>query len=492
MWASSPRNLWCVAGATLMAALAACDPPKVSGGRGNTGTPVPGNPAPADAGGGPGTPPPGRPPVALPDAGPGPAMPPPPPGVGEGPRCAEEAHRAQMVPLDLLLLVDTSGSMNEMVATQTKWVMANNALQAFVKDPKSAGIGLGLQFFPYLTGGKMCTTDADCGRTGSRPNFWCHVSHVCVGPGNVIAQSCDPMVGFLCREKTCRPLGRCSQSGLDCLDIGRPCPAGVAGDMCTAQPRTCQNTDDAGSCVATAYEKLVVPIADLPGAAPGLTVALTSKSPIGGTPMGPAAEGALTHLRAHLAARPGRRAALVLVSDGLPQGCANDTVETVAGVLAAARAGAPAIPTYIIGVFDQAALNMSRASLDRLAMAGGTGMPFVVTTTADLTQRFLDALAQIRGTALACEFRIPAPTMGQIDFGKVNVRVNTAAGAEELIYVTTMDRCDPMRGGWYYDVNPATGTPTRVLMCPASCNRLKQAADQTVELRFGCRNSIIE
>lgn len=49
-----------------------------------------------------------------------------------------------------------------------------------------------------------------------------------------------------------------------------------------------------------------------------------------------------------------------------------------------------------------------------------------------------------------------------------------------------------MRGGWYYDVNPATGTPTRVVMCPASCNRLKQGANQSVELLFGCRSSIIE
>jgi hypothetical protein len=47
-----------------------------------------------------------------------------------------------------------------------------------------------------------------------------------------------------------------------------------------------------------------------------------------------------------------------------------------------------------------------------------------------------------------------------------------------------------MRGGWYYDVEPGTGTPTRVLTCPATCAWLKDAKDIKVELLFGCQSRI--
>ena len=109
-----------------------------------------------------------------------------------------------------------------------------------------------------------------------------------------------------------------------------------------------------------------------------------------------------------------------------------------------------------------------------------------------LTKRLLDALNQIRGAALACEFKNPPPTMGQIDYGKVNVRVNSAAGGDDLVYVGRADRCDAARGGWYYDVDPTTRTPTRVLLCDATCQRVKAAADIKVELRFGCKSRTIE
>jgi hypothetical protein len=401
-----------------------------------------------------------------------------------------------VVPLDLLLLVDTSGSMNDAVATRTKWLLAGDALSAFVQDPRSAGLGIGLQFFPVEAPPRTCNSDADCGLTGVRPNFWCHANHVCYVPGMPLAtlRSCDPMVAFLCRGPACRPLGRCSQSGLDCIEIGQACPGGIAGDTCTAPPKICQNDAGDGSCVAGDYARPVVPIATLPMGAAGLTGALGAKVPRGATPMGPAAQGALDYLRMHLLAHPGRRAALVMVSDGLPQGCQlNDDIEAVAAILEAGRSSSPSIPTYVIGVFNEAALNNeSRAALERLAMAGGAGTPFLVSATADLTQRFLESLNQIRGTALACEFNIPPPTMGQIDYGKVNVRVAGTSGPEELPYVGALDRCDPVRGGWYYDLNPASATPTRVIVCPASCGRLQQGGSNSVELSFGCRTRTID
>jgi len=49
-----------------------------------------------------------------------------------------------------------------------------------------------------------------------------------------------------------------------------------------------------------------------------------------------------------------------------------------------------------------------------------------------------------------------------------------------------------MLGGWYYDVPPATGPPSRILVCPASCGRFKSAPDANVSLLFGCETQVIK
>jgi hypothetical protein len=154
--------------------------------------------------------------------------------------------------------------------------------------------------------------------------------------------------------------------------------------------------------------------------------------------------------------------------------------------------GPPSVPTYVIGVFSQLELAMAGPQLAQLAMAGGTNQAFVLTATDDLNMRLLDALNQIRGAALACEYRIPAMQAGGVDFGKVNVRYTSAAGPQDIPYVERMDRCDPMRGGWYYDVHPSMGRPTRVLVCPATCSRFKSDGSAQVELVFGCATRVID
>jgi Mg-chelatase subunit ChlD len=486
----------------LLVASVACQPAKISNSSsGKSG----GESSPTGSRGSDSVVDPARPPAAgpgidLPDAGAGGAM-----GSGgvgtssaTGQRCAADVFSAEVAPLDLLLLVDSSGSMREKAGAQTKWEMARGALAAFLKDPKSAGLGAGLQFFPYFPPPKACNSDADCGRPiAPRPNFWCHGRSACVGPNvpfSAAARSCDPGLPLCLMGTTCTPIGRCAKTGGDCMPVGMPCAGGIAGDDCAPQPKTCDDVfaTQAGSCTSADYEPPVVPIMPLPSAQVALTAALDRKNPEGGTPMAPAVEGALAHLRKHVTANPGRRAVLVLATDGLPQNCdVGNDIATVAAALSAGRAMAPALSTYIIGVFDPATLAGSPGALAMLATAGGSGNPFVLTPGDDLTQKFIDSLNQIRGAALACEFKIPAATAtGQIDFGKVNVRISAPTGADDLIYVARADKCDPMRGGWYYDVEPAMGTPTRVLTCPATCTRLKDAKDIKVELLFGCQSRI--
>ena len=285
------------------------------------------------------------------------------------------------------------------------------------------------------------------------------------------------------------PIGRCSVSGQDCVTGGAPCPGG-AGDQCGAGPKFCRQGGLDTGCEVSAYAQPRVPIADLPAGAPALKTALDGVRPTGATPMGPAVTGVIEHLRARAAAQPGRRAALVLATDGLPMGCEADSIDAVATALQMGRAEAPSINTYVIGVFPPGA-GPSQMALNRLATAGGSGMPFVVEPGQNLNQKFLDALNMIRGAALACEFQIPKPPSGGTqDFNKVNVRYSGAAGAEDLTYVGSADRCDPAKGGWYYDVPLASGMPTRIIVCDSTCGRFKADSTGSVEIRVGCSTRV--
>lgn len=57
--------------------------------------------------------------------------------------CTSTSAAATRVPLDIVFLIDRSGSMNG-----PKWIGTTTALSAFINDPASAGIGAGLFFFP--------------------------------------------------------------------------------------------------------------------------------------------------------------------------------------------------------------------------------------------------------------------------------------------------------------------------------------------------------
>jgi hypothetical protein len=466
---------------------AGCDPAQVTS-RGNAGTggggagagggPAGGGPGSGGAGGGGGSS------FVLPDAGGGLDV------AATNQTCGEDIHRAEIVPLDLMLLIDASGSMTESAGMGNKWQAAQGALSAFVRDPRSAGLGAGLQFYP---GGRerSCMNDMDCGAPGAG-NFYCRARQACVGAGGLIGgSSCGGPNGGSCTAgTTCTSIGRCATSGADCVGIGQACPAG--GGLCEGGARGCQVTFPNSNCDEPGYAIPAVPIAGLPANEMPLTRSLLGKTPVGNTPMGPAVRGVLTHLRAHQAANPGHKVALVLVGDGLPGGCAMNDIASIAANLSAAVMGTPSIPTYVIGVFAPDDVAASQPEMDRLAMAGGTTRSILLTSTPDLTQRLQQALDQIRGAAIACEFTIPPPKMGALDFNRVNVRHTGAGGTDDLLYVETADRCDPMRGGWYYDVPPSMGAPSRILVCDASCRRFKMDPAARVDLLFGCATRVIQ
>ncbi|WP_437815368.1 vWA domain-containing protein [Sorangium sp. So ce1078] len=64
-------------------------------------------------------------------------------GFDEGASCAQTSAAAAFVPLDMLILLDRSGSM-----LGSKWSGVTSALSTFVNDAASAGVNVGLTYFP--------------------------------------------------------------------------------------------------------------------------------------------------------------------------------------------------------------------------------------------------------------------------------------------------------------------------------------------------------
>lgn len=70
--------------------------------------------------------------------------------------CVGTGYEAETLPVDLVLMVDTSTSMvDNQVNGVTRWQLVSDAVKAFVQDPDAAGIGMGIGFWSWLT-------DADC------------------------------------------------------------------------------------------------------------------------------------------------------------------------------------------------------------------------------------------------------------------------------------------------------------------------------------------
>jgi hypothetical protein len=446
----------------------------------------------------PGTPPPGTPGAPgfmLPGGGtPTPMA----PGAAPvGSQCAGEAYKAETSPLDLMLLIDSSASMLELSGSRSKWELAQYALATFVGDAKTAGLGVGLHFFPHVNP-RACNVPNDC-VTPYTGGDYCSFRQVCVGAGATAPlRSCSTsgvMIGCPIGQ-SCVAAGVCSAGGAECFNVGLPCP-GTQG-VCQRGAGTCNTIFPTVECEGANYASPAVPIGVLPASQPALVQTLSYKVPGRvlegvGTPMGPAVRGIVAHLRAHLGANPGRKAALVLASDGAPSGCGGvmNDIPSVYSTLAGANTGASPIPTYVIGVFKQQELEVAQRDLNQLATAGGTGKAFVLSANDDLAQQLLGALNQIRGAALPCEYKIPAPRGGQIDYGKVNVRFTGTGGGEGVPYVETPARCDPAQGGWYYDVVPGTGATTRVMMCDATCRRFKADQNGKVDIIYGCATQVI-
>jgi hypothetical protein len=197
-----------------------------------------------------------------------------------------------------------------------------------------------------------------------------------------------------------------------------------------------------------------------------------------GTPTYPALTGTIAYAESLLKEDATRKVAIVMVTDGDPVSCKDNTIDNTAK---AAKAVADHIPTYVIGVGD------SLTSLNAIAEGGGTDKAFIVKvddptqTPAQTRKDLLDAINLIRGKSIACDLPIPAPPAGKkLDPDKVNVEFTASGQPGTSLKYGTACTGDT---AWHYD--DAT-KPTKILLCDDTCSAVKADPMGKVDVVFGC------
>lgn len=305
--------------------------------------------------------------------------------------CAAASTEASFVPLDMLILLDRSGSMSG-----SKWDGSTNALKSYVTSPDANGVNVGIVYFPI----------------DSPPD----------------------------------------------------------GEGCNYQH----------------YDDIVVPIAELPGNSPALVNSIDGEDPLGGsTPMYGALKGTLFAATAHQDANPTHKVIVVFASDGDPNSCSftpgnpadADDIPAIAG-LAESALNYNGVRTYVIAI-----QGATVANLNQIALAGGT------TKAIDCTQNindFLTAMKDIQSDALSCDIVIPAPPMGkEFDKDLVAVSYSPMGDPMQAVQIPRADNYQDCGGmaGWYYDNNV---NPTKIKLCPASCQKVQLDKQAKLDVAFGC------
>lgn len=307
--------------------------------------------------------------------------------------CAHITEKANATPLNLYIMFDKSSSM-----VGDKWTSAKKGLATFVKAPKSAGIRVGLRFFPR-----------------------------------------DP--------------------------------------------------DAVPACDQKAYKDPTVPFGELPENADAIIAAIEAESPNGfSTPIYPALGGAILGGIEVAKNNPGEVAAVLLVTDGEPQGpagqCAGVDPEDPAVIAELASIGAkfdPPVRTYVIGL-----PGVNQAVANQIASAGDSKEAILVANV-NVEAEFEKALEKVLGKALPCEYLLSEQVVtGEVAPNKVNIQItSSASGSPESHVLPQNQACDGP--GWTYD-DPIE--PSLIVLCPATCADIKADLTAKIDILLGCETEV--
>jgi uncharacterized protein YegL len=237
---------------------------------------------------------------------------------------------------------------------------------------------------------------------------------------------------------------------------------------------------NASPCIPEDYQVLDVPIAALPGNAFALTNSMPADAVGGSTPTWGALKGTLMVATAYQDAHSTHKVIVVVATDGGPNSCGLTTIEDIAELAKSARSY-NGVLTYVIGVEGS-----DISLLNKIAVAGGTTAAYDITNDINL---FSKKMEEIRGSALGCEFEIPPPPDGQdLDPDKVNFSYTPQGLGLPKVLLRALDLVDCTGDpGWYYDSNTS---PTKIILCPASCATVQADTKAKVDVLFGCKSQL--
>jgi hypothetical protein len=342
--------------------------------------------------------------------------------------CGADIQQAMLVPVNMFVMFDRSGSMNDEADETTgasRWDLASAALTMFFQDATAAGLGVALRFFPH-----------DSPAVG------------CMGGDNGAcdAQACSqPLVPLMASTTT--PLPQLS----------------------------------AEAAPADAHEAALV--SAIMSSAPAPSGMMGGGMMSGGTPIYAALDGATRWTTAYQMAHPypAQQTVVVFVTDGEPNGCEDD-FDLISELAAQAYASA-GVTTYTIGLTGS-----NEADMEQVAEAGN-GDSFFVDDGPTAAQDLVAALQAIQGAALDCDFAIPTPTTGgTADPRQVNVQYTTMMGATPISFTQVPTAADcGMSQSWYYD-DPAA--PSRIHLCPDVCDTVRANPTAGIAIAIGCATII--
>ncbi len=230
-------------------------------------------------------------------------------------------------------------------------------------------------------------------------------------------------------------------------------------------------------CEVSYYNPVQFPLTPIPSGASALVTDLNNHSPNGGSPWSSVIEGSLAFATAYQSQHPNHAVVTVMTVDTNPNACDTDFNNIAA--MASAAYTLNGVRTFIIALEGLTPLT----GADAVATAGGTPGAVDLTAPGAIAQ-LQSVLNQIRYASIPCEVDIPPYPGGTFEPDEVNLSYTPGGSGtpQDILKVESNGECGD-NPGWYYD-NPAS--PTMIMLCPASCNAIKQDVSPLVEVLFGC------
>lgn len=188
---------------------------------------------------------------------------------------------------------------------------------------------------------------------------------------------------------------------------------------------------------------------------------------------------------------------LVLITDGAETCAPDQQADFVATTVT--NAALVGIRTFVIGAPGSEG---ARAFLSQIAWNGQTPASATCTHAAtpptagdchfDLTNAATNlpaqlnaALDQISREALGCEYDVPSPATGTLDYDLVNVIYDPSTGAPRTLKQDTSKPCSGGADGWQY-----SSDRKKIFLCGAACTAVKNDPNGNVSIALGCATDV--